>query len=141
MLTLQTEEVQHQAFSKVHNKFVFSICTGMEIGTQTTTLKSIINIWLIGLITPTDTQFTGHSNKHHLLFANWQQPTNVFLIYKIWNLKGRSKGAVMQWDFKVHHPSLTELDMISYQVKDFSLPDAIFANLSSESTRTRMCQG
>lgn len=61
------------------NKFILSICTGIEIGTKTTTLKSAINIWLIGLITPTDTQSTGHSNKHHLLFANWQEPTNFFL--------------------------------------------------------------
>lgn len=61
------------------NKFILGICTGMEIGTKTTTLKRTINIWLIGLITPTDTKFIGHSNKHHLLFANWQQPTNVFL--------------------------------------------------------------
>jgi len=62
------------------NKFILSIRTGMEIGTKTTTVKSTINIWLIGFITPTDTQFTGHSNKHHLLFANWHELTNFFLI-------------------------------------------------------------
>lgn len=97
---IQAAEVHHQGFFKKHNLFILSICTGMEIGTKNTTLKKRINIWLNRFITPTNTQFTGHSNKHHLLFANWQQPTNLFLTYKIWNLKGRTKGSALQWIFK-----------------------------------------
>lgn len=123
---------------KSTKKFILSILTGMEIGTKTTTLKSTINIWLIGLITPTDTQFTGHSNKHHLLFANWQQPNNFFLTWRVCNVKGRSKEVLIQWDFDAHHLTLTELNMISYHVKDFSLPDVIFAKISSKSTRNRI---
>lgn len=96
-------------FQSAQRSFILSILTGMETGTKTTALKSTINIWLIGLITPADTQFTGHRNKHHLLFANWQQPNNFFLTWRVCNVKGISKG-VIQWDFHAHHLTLTELN-------------------------------
>lgn len=100
IVAIQAAEVHHQVFFKTHSLFVLSICTGMELGTKNTTLKKLTNIWLNGLIIPTNAQFTGHNNKHHLLFANWQQPTNLFLTYKTWNLKGRTKGSALQWIFK-----------------------------------------
>lgn len=113
MLVIQAAEVHHQGFFQNEriNKFVLSICRGMELGTRNTTLKSTINIWLIGFITPTNTQFTGHSNKHHLLFANWHQPTNFFLTHKVWNLKElkelqcsgfSSASSYSYWDSWIH---------------------------------------
>lgn len=88
-----------EVFPKCTKKFTLSILTGMEIGTKTTTLKSTINILLIGLITPTDTQFAGHSNKHHLPFANWQQPNNSFLTWGVCNVKRLSKEVIIYWGF------------------------------------------